>query len=120
MRIESGASSLPYLELPQLMDCTGNRQDRLVTLTRDADEKSYLARLERSGTPEQREHWGRTVNGAVGVWLLDAATKIAAKAEGSSESSNAKPKEKNAPNVVGSWSKRDGTPVGEEHGYTFK
>lgn len=108
------------LRVARADELSENRQDRLVALTRDADEKNYLLRLERSGTPEQREHWGRTVNGAVGVWLLDAVqTKAASKAEQVLDETKSKPKS-SGPNVVGSWSKRNGEPVGEEHGYTFK
>lgn len=52
--------------------CTG-RLDRLLDLSKKADEQLYLASLSRQGTPAERELKGTTLCRAVGAWLTDAS-----------------------------------------------
>lgn len=93
------------------------RLDRLVSLSREAEEKAYLELLERSGTPLQREYQGRTVCRARGQWLTDAsrAESIAAM----TKEEKAKLSESKPAKAIAVWSEVTGRDLSEEAGMKF-
>ncbi|GAA5867609.1 hypothetical protein JCM1840_002569 [Sporobolomyces johnsonii] len=54
-------------------DSYRKRLERLLALSREADEKSYRNTLARIGTPREREYKRRTLCRAIGEWLTDAS-----------------------------------------------
>ncbi|GJN91923.1 hypothetical protein Rhopal_004948-T1 [Rhodotorula paludigena] len=58
------------------------RMDRLLDLSRKADETLYRASLARSGTPAERELKGLTLMRALGTWLTDSSRVDKLKQEG--------------------------------------
>ncbi|KAM0747776.1 P-loop containing nucleoside triphosphate hydrolase protein [Meredithblackwellia eburnea MCA 4105] len=49
------------------------KPERLIALSREADEKHYVDNLARLGSPERRENMGRCITSAVGRWVGEAA-----------------------------------------------
>jgi len=96
------------------------RLDRLIDLSKAADERSYLELLVRAGTPAEREALGITVARAVGQWQGDAdavQTKIEI-------ARNLTPEEREkltngGPKVVAVWRQEDGSPIGYKEGDKF-
>ncbi|GAA6021532.1 hypothetical protein JCM11491_006473 [Sporobolomyces phaffii] len=54
-------------------DLYRKRLDRLISLSRQADEENYRLSLARQGTPSERELDGKTLCRAIGTWLTDSS-----------------------------------------------
>lgn len=93
------------------------RLDRLLDLTQEADEKSYLETLARSGTPYERERQGRTVCRALGQWLTDAARAEHVAQLGKEEKAALA---KGRGKAVAAWRSSDDRGLGQEDGYQFE
>lgn len=99
------------------------RLDRLITLSREADEQSYIASLARLGTPAQRESLGRTVCRARGTWLT--ATKPAASDQADRQKAKGKQPTGGGGGggggamAVAAWWDVEGRALSEEMGWKF-
>lgn len=66
-RVSFESWSLSFVKLNDHM--LNSRPDRLIELSRTADEVAYLAGLARQGTALEREAIGKTIVGTTGLWI---------------------------------------------------
>lgn len=95
------------------------RLDRLIELSKAADERSYLEQLARAGTPAEREALGITVARAVGQWVGDAAAVQNRIETAKALSPDDKAKLANGNKAVAVWAQEDGSKIGINEGYRF-
>ncbi|GAA5912503.1 hypothetical protein JCM8208_006619 [Rhodotorula glutinis] len=90
------------------------RLDRLLDLSKAADEQLYLASLARQGTPAERELKGVTLTRALGTWLTDAsrADEMARLDEGERERRRKAGSGQGAPAAAGSAAGTAGASTG--------
>ncbi|KDE03496.1 hypothetical protein MVLG_06009 [Microbotryum lychnidis-dioicae p1A1 Lamole] len=93
--------------------------DRLLDLTEEAEEKSYLATLARSGTPEQRETSGRTVCRAQGMWLTKSKRTDEILKMTREEKDEVRRKSAGGGGVISTWRNCEGGDLDEANGYKF-
>ncbi|GAA5828083.1 hypothetical protein JCM11251_005722 [Rhodosporidiobolus azoricus] len=99
-------------------DAYVKRMDRLLTLSRAADETAYQSSLSRSGSPAEREEKGITVQRALGVWLSDVSDLTAVgRDEGEGVRRKKEGGEEAAQKVVAEWRREDEGDLDEESGY---
>ncbi|SCZ97452.1 BZ3501_MvSof-1269-A2-R1_Chr1-2g01043 [Microbotryum saponariae] len=93
--------------------------DRLLDLNEEAEEKSYLETLARSGTPEQRETLGRTVCRAQGMWLTKSKRTDEILKMTREEKDELRRKSAGGGGVISTWRNCEGGDLDEANGYKF-
>lgn len=90
-----------------------DRPDRLISLTREADERAHQEFLRRQGTPVERFRKGRTILGAIGEWVKESTKTIETRKNGDST---------RAPPAISIWRMDEvGAEIGPDgHGSKFK